>query len=1043
MSNICTGHKYKMPQLKIGITKKYFSSFENFSEKDYSFKTSKFQSLIEKFKNDKQVFLIIEKTSKDKCSLYLDGNLYVLHIDKQDCIFTIADKIEIKRYEINKKLSEDSLIIIPNNLTLTYDGLSKTISNPFYVNETYKELKSFDDLAKKIESIKETIKNIEPTENRKKLDKQLEYFLTEVKKINNADKEFEETEVTNKNEDNNRKIIYAGFEETENSKNQNKISYRFKCEPFETDELEKYPVFTVPGINDQKIDGRFEGFTEDNENIYVELSFKEVNKSEIKKHGQIEYKFLPIQHNIRNEAIDKILNNVYHPLNKVYNKLDPIVVNSDKTAGISINDLISPDKEGKKPNNSQAEAIKKGSSLDNSVLLVLGPPGTGKTTVIVKWIIYYVSRGKRVLISSQSNMAVDNALEGALDKEKVGALGRDIECLRVGNNKKISDKIKEVHLLEKRSSFQNKIKNNCSSNTKQYKEILKKLSEWIHFFEKRKENFNKILLYIDKSQKKSISTRTISKINSLNKELFEITIENEYLENKLSRQTPFSKVIFFFRNLHWKNIVKINKRRYNKLEDDLNDKIKKFKDKVSKKANIKKQFDFLFGNSRKVNELSSIKSFLSESVALYLNIKEFETVCKKYNYNFDENLFTLKNQINAQIDFYKDLIELFNKYIKNLNCLFSVVNDYTDYLDKHIEDFNDLLFDCVDVVGATCIGINSNKEFKNTDFDVVIVDEGGQILSQDVVVPLSKAKENIIMVGDHLQIPPIANEKLLKDYQDESQIIITKSYFEILYNKLKYDYDQLTIKDVNKKHTVELNEQYRMPSSISNLISTHFYAGNYKAADFKDKYDEVKPLCGFKSNFMLYDIGNKLDSYEKKGENGGYYNEKEVKVIVYLFEKIIKGLNYNFYDNKGNFRIGIITAYKAQVCKIKDAIREVIRKEPRIENINVDDILNQMINSLDSFQGQERDIIIYSFVRSNSNGKIGFLKESRRINVALTRTKKQLICIGNFEILSSKSDSKETEHFTKFLSLIYNESKNNAGNHNQVCRVKWEDVKNG
>ena len=183
-------------------------------------------------------------------------------------------------------------------------------------------------------------------------------------------------------------------------------------------------------------------------------------------------------------------------------------------------------------------------------------------------------------------------------------------------------------------------------------------------------------------------------------------------------------------------------------------------------------------------------------------------------------------------------------------------------------------------------------------------------------------------------------EKIEKDegFTKEDLKILEKSYFEELYENL----------DDSSK--AMLNEQFRMPNKIGNLISEIFYEGKLKNG----------------RDYEVKDALNWIDvrGFEKK-EGTSKFNEEEAKVIAKMVNK---------FKNKS---IAVITPYSAQ--------KRLLRKLIKGHNIKID--------TIDSFQGEEAEIVFYSLVRNKGN--IQFLLDMRRLNVAISRTKEKLFFVGN------------------------------------------------
>jgi len=313
---------------------------------------------------------------------------------------------------------------------------------------------------------------------------------------------------------------------------------------------------------------------------------------------------------------------------------------------------------------------------------------------------------------------------------------------------------------------------------------------------------------------------------------------------------------------------------------------------------------------------------------------------------------------------------------------------------------SDALFESVNLVGATCIGINSQKKFANMNFDVTIIDEAGQIQIHNALVPMSRSPK-LIMLGDHKQIPPIANDYVMQRCSEDG--VDTKleeiSLFEDIFTKLP---------DTNK---VLLDTQFRMPAEIADILSEWFYEGKYLSGKNKQGIKPIFPEI-FDACFIVVDTGDVDKRFEEKVV--GYINRYEAEVISRLLRYMVNKEHPKHLDST---KIGVISPYGNQVKLLVSMLR-------KIAEIGKD--ASEIAATLDSFQGQERDVIIYSCTRSNqkphdAKGRIGFLKELRRLNVALSRPKELLVFVGDIKFLSSCTYGEgegSPKEFSQFIQLI-------------------------
>ena len=563
-------------------------------------------------------------------------------------------------------------------------------------------------------------------------------------------------------------------------------------------------------------------------------------------------------------------------------------------------------------NLSQQEAINKARSIDDLVL-VQGPPGTGKTTIIIEIMKLFRNQGKRVLISSQNNLAVDNVLEKCV-KEKV-------ECIRLGREESIGvDAVKPVW-VENLIIF---TQQNIAIKSKNQEEELKNNAK------------DKLEGYVNTVSEIKIS---ILKRNKCNKELG----RKKFIKTLL-------KILCFF------HIISRSSHRYQSFYSayvDLENKIAGYNKLISLKAKL---VNYVLSGKKDIHNLD------------------------KLNVNYQ-------------------------KMIKAIPKKIQVVGEWQEVLDTRKESLIEPLLKSVPVVGATCIGTSTRKEFRDTEYDVVIVDESGQITLHDIIVPITKAKK-VILVGDHLQLPPsdemdlieyiINNSKLEKENVRE---IYSKSLFEQLFNY------------VPKSNKIMLDTQFRMHSFIANFISKEFYDGKYKSG-CEDKYREID-VAGYHRPIKFIDTRKKNWNIkcerEVKPKSGKYYNVLEADIIAKEVSKIIKELPIEVIDFNGKEEftrklsesdIGIIAPYNTQIAMIKDKLESELCYVLNINKGSALQIISKIeIKSVDSFQGRDKEIVFYSFTRSNKAHKIGFLREVRRLNVMMSRAKRLLVMVGDGETL--------------------------------------------
>ncbi len=251
--------------------------------------------------------------------------------------------------------------------------------------------------------------------------------------------------------------------------------------------------------------------------------------------------------------------------------------------------------------------------------------------------------------------------------------------------------------------------------------------------------------------------------------------------------------------------------------------------------------------------------------------------------------------------------------------------------------FEEKLFSEAEVILGTPIGlVNALKQGEN--FDVLVMDEAGQCIEPLAWVVFPYAK-SWVLAGDPFQLPPT----ILSDKAKKNGFAV--SILEHAFKKCE--------------NLFFLDTQYRMRKSLAAFSNDYFYEGKLKTPPSLEDLSE---------HLTFYDTAG-TGFEEKKGENGSsIINEGELKIIKKIIEE-------NLFSLK---EIAVISPYAGQVQLVKDALSKNIR-----------------VSTIDSFQGQEQKVIILSLVRSNEDANIGFLKDYRRMNVAMTRAKERLFVIGD------------------------------------------------
>lgn len=327
------------------------------------------------------------------------------------------------------------------------------------------------------------------------------------------------------------------------------------------------------------------------------------------------------------------------------------------------------------------------------------------------------------------------------------------------------------------------------------------------------------------------------------------------------------------------------------------------------------------------------------------------------------------------------------------------------------EELKKLYIEFANVIGITCVQSGSKKfESDYKDFDVVIIDESSKATPPELLLPMLKGKK-IILVGDHKQLPPVIESELLDEMK----------YCDDKLEDIDYELDHMKnsifeniYMNINEKNKIMLDIQYRMHSSIMSCIN-QFYKDNNEGGNkvglisgVKDEEKEKSHNIDIKyikkeNHLMWVDIPFKSTYEEKRNEGFSFYNETEIEVI----KKILNDINRSSHNEEK--QVSVITFYSAQA----KLFHNNFLKEQKFENLNL------RVGTVDRFQGIESEIVIVSLVRNNNKGKIGFAKDPRRINVALSRAQKLLIIVGCSELYCEKNNNKEAKgYYSEVIKVV-------------------------
>lgn len=575
-------------------------------------------------------------------------------------------------------------------------------------------------------------------------------------------------------------------------------------------------------------------------------------------------------------------------------------------------------------NDSQRKAVLSALNCTDLALLQ-GPPGTGKTTVIAEmiWQMVRVNQEQKILLTSETNLAVDNALEKLLNKN---------------------------HTLVKPIRF---------GRTNKFEE------------EGKKYAFERIMKWVD--------------------EKFETDddYENEVLEGD---DVEIVEEDFYNNSVQlWMRRIANNSQQSN-----------------PKYSGIMKDWAFEMAQPDK-----EMKTVFKDKYFKYANVVG-STSSSAGSPNFGADYQRIFNDYEGELE-----IGQLYKRAKNLS-------------KKHI-GFN-----------GWYKGTNLLEVIKPIEFDTVITDEASKATPPELLLPMCFGRKNII-IGDHRQLPPMLHDKTFKETLES----LETTEAEELASEIDKDFVETSqferlIMHPKVSPTIKstFNEQYRMHPKINNVIKQFYLdeGGLEPGKPIKENANDPNLNNPFSrhhgfllSKFINPDIHTIWVNVDEPEELSGTsrINNYEIEAVELVIKLLKKSNGFEEYmrhwENSNDHNkiqeekeIGLISFYGHQVSKLK----EVALKARNKYNIPV------RLNTVDKFQGMERNIIIVSTVRSDkkiengviiTNRDIGFAKSPKRLNVALSRAKRLLIVVGNKNMFYRFKDENGNQIYRNVIDTIKNE----------------------
>ncbi|MBS3150360.1 AAA family ATPase [Candidatus Woesearchaeota archaeon] len=617
-------------------------------------------------------------------------------------------------------------------------------------------------------------------------------------------------------------------------------------------------------------------------------------------------------------------------------------------------------------NESQEEAVK--NTFLSDINVITGPPGTGKSQVVLNMVANAVWNDKTVLFASKNNRAVD-----VVNEKLKTILSRDL-IIRMGSSKHRKNAKLQIHKL-----FQNKDSLKISSILEDDNKKINNIKNEINSFKEQLEGMSKTNEEIEKLQNKADSLAKeipeklynlckYNEFNSIDKFKLESDIKNNFEYAGFLKKLIRTVIPYFYK----KKEQELFKVYYDKLNEEfrnyLDKNIQLSSDEIRKSLMwilIFKQVDLF---KEDIGKLKQKLSKLDSVYSVQLKIEKLREQRIKTSRNIFESYWFKKlkktsPQDENHVSRYIDASEKLEKYIENYSLWKQLVGEQESEIQE--------LLSFLPIWVVTNLSAKKSLPLKENLFDLLIIDEASQC---DIAsaLPLFYRAKQVVIIGDPKQLKHISLLRETEDKKIVSQNKISELYLDYAYSKNSlYDIAERTIKGRDKS-PILLNQHYRSYKDIINFSNEYFYEKKLNIMTDESKLipDKIHPK-GVKW----------VDVCGKTSQTKSPYNKEEAIEII----KILKSFNKS--DLK-KISFGIVTLFRAQM----ELIADTIKKTKELKNMDV------TVGTAHKFQGDEKDIILFSPAISKNikQTTLDWVHTTTQLlNVAITRARSVLIIIGD------------------------------------------------
>ncbi|KAF7090472.1 hypothetical protein CFC21_093215 [Triticum aestivum] len=579
------------------------------------------------------------------------------------------------------------------------------------------------------------------------------------------------------------------------------------------------------------------------------------------------------------------------------------------------------------------------------VRLIWGPPGTGKTKTISTLLLSMMVKNHRTLTCAPTNTAVVEVASRILSLIEESSAGGGNGCflsdvVLFGNEDRMNvDQDLTKIFLEKRVRRLQKCLMPSSGWTSCLSSMVRILEEPLVQYASYVEETKRLIEELAKKEKEELAKKKAkNKVVEVKEDLTKKEADKKSIKIQSFKEYFMSS--------------------YKRIEDDLRTCIDTFCDDLPRSATSRQNF-------RCMTEVLHLLTDFGKQVQSEPE-KQLQTLFRDTSDGKNSCLFQSLVSY-AEDSVRSELKQARAQCIEKLNYL-SNNFDLPDIFDKRsIEEF--LLQKSKSVLCTASSSARLHYLQKAEPFDILVVDEAAQLKECESMIPLQIPGIRLaVLIGDEYQLPALV----------KSQVCYEADFGRSLFERLS--------SLGHPKHL--LNVQYRMHPGISKFPVSSFYGGQIDDGENVLRRDyERKHLTG--PMYGSYSFIN----IEGGKESSGKHDKSLINTIeVAAVTRIVQRLFRESVETRRKLSVGVVSPYKGQVRAIQEKLGKTYETHGGF---------SVKVRSVDGFQGAEEDIIIFSTVRSNSTGSVGFLNNVNRTNVALTRAKHCLWIVGNATTLVS------------------------------------------